>query len=134
MQTIKSWLFQNPNHQQTVLTQNKSYIFFKHTLDPAGPCGYFNTVLTPQASIAIDPYFIPLGCLMWLDANHPTDNNKRLQRFVIAQDIGGVIKGPLRADFYWGAGDYAAFNAGPMKSQTKFYILLPRSNTPSFLL
>jgi len=126
MQTIKQWLKDHPDAKQDVLAQNKSYIFFKPADATEGPLGAFKTVLTPQAAIAVDPLFIPLGSLVWLDADHPTQEKERLQQLVCAHDVGGVIKGPLRADFYWGSGDRAGDYAGVMKSQAKFYILLPK--------
>jgi membrane-bound lytic murein transglycosylase A len=46
---------------------------------------------------------------------------------MIAQDTGGAIKGPVRGDFFWGAGDAAGTQAGAMQSRGRYYLLLPKS-------
>jgi membrane-bound lytic murein transglycosylase A len=45
---------------------------------------------------------------------------------VVAQDTGGAIKGPLRADLFWGHGDHAEYAAGVMKETGSMIVLLPR--------
>jgi membrane-bound lytic murein transglycosylase A len=45
---------------------------------------------------------------------------------MIAQDTGGAIKGPVRADFFWGMGDEAGNQAGKMKQVLKMWVLLPK--------
>jgi membrane-bound lytic murein transglycosylase A len=44
---------------------------------------------------------------------------------MIAQDTGGAIKGAVRGDFFWGAGDGAGELAGRMKQQGRMWVLLP---------
>ena len=53
------------------------------------------------------------------------------RRLVIAQDTGGAIKGPIRGDVFWGAGDVAGEIAGRMKSEGGYVLLLPKSLTPT---
>ena len=53
-----------------------------------------------------------------------------LQRLMIAQDSGGAIKGPVRGDTFWGAGDDAALQAGAMQSRGRYYLLLPKTVSP----
>ena len=48
-------------------------------------------------------------------------------RLCIAQDTGGAIKGPLRADIFWGFGAHAESIAGRMKSGGSLYVLLPKA-------
>jgi membrane-bound lytic murein transglycosylase A len=45
---------------------------------------------------------------------------------MMAQDTGGAIKGGVRADFYWGAGNEAGKQAGAMKQSGKVWVLLPK--------
>ena len=45
---------------------------------------------------------------------------------MVAQDTGAAIKGPLRADFFWGSGRRALAHAGVMKASAEIYVLLPR--------
>jgi len=53
-----------------------------------------------------------------------------MRRLMVAQDTGGAIKGPLRADVYWGGGPEAEALAGPMKSPGRLFLLLPIGVTP----
>jgi len=55
------------------------------------------------------------------------DQLKREGRFVFAHDSGGAIKGPGRADLYWGSGDIASYNAGVMRHRGKMWFLAPRN-------
>jgi len=54
-----------------------------------------------------------------------------LRRLTLAQDSGSAIKGPLRADFYWGAGAAAEAEAGAMQSPGRLFMLLPRGMIPA---
>jgi membrane-bound lytic murein transglycosylase A len=49
---------------------------------------------------------------------------------MVAQDTGGAIKGVVRGDVFWGAGERAAAIAGRMKSRGRYAVLLPRSSIP----
>lgn len=77
--------------------------------------------------MAVDNRFIPLGLPLWLDTTMPGDDGRPLRRLMMAQDTGSAIKGPVRGDFFWGTGDHALEFAGRMKSQGRYYILLPRT-------
>ena len=45
-------------------------------------------------------------------------------RFVLNQDTGGAIRGPQRADYYFGTGDEAGALAGYMNRQGRLYFLV----------
>lgn len=126
MAGVKTWLFDNPDMVQDILCCNESYVFFQELPQTLGPVGAAHVILTPEASLAVDPDFIPLGTLVWIDTPHPLNPTLRLQRLMIAQDVGGAIKGPLRGDFYWGIGDDAGKAAGAMQGQSTFHILVPQ--------
>ena len=68
---------------------------------------------------------------MWIDAHAPNVDEKLpdtvFQRLVVAQDTGGAIRGPVRADVYWGAGDRAEGIAGRMAHKGTLYVLLPKA-------
>jgi membrane-bound lytic murein transglycosylase A len=49
-----------------------------------------------------------------------------MKKLVMAQDSGGAIKGGVRADFFWGAGNEAGARAGAMKQTGKIWVLLPK--------
>jgi len=46
---------------------------------------------------------------------------------MLAQDIGGAIRGKVRADFFWGAGEMAAREAGRMQQPLRMWLLLPNT-------
>jgi membrane-bound lytic murein transglycosylase A len=85
--------------------------------------------LTPERSIAVDPRHVPLGAPVWLATTQP-NSDQALTRLMLAQDTGGAIRGPVRADFYWGSGATAGSQAGRMKQRGMMWVLLPRGHTP----
>ena len=127
-QSIRAWLAANPARRQEVLNVNASYIFFteQKVTDPnAGPRGALNVPLTPGRSLAIDRSILPLGAPVWLSTTMPRDGAP-LQRLVMGQDVGGAIRGAVRADFFFGFGPEATENAGLMKQQGSLWVLLPK--------
>jgi membrane-bound lytic murein transglycosylase A len=128
MQSIRAWLEENPDKAQDLMNKNPSYIFFR-PLEGDGPLGAEGIALTPLRSLAVDRKKIPYGAPVFLDvsAPDPAVDNTRIKRLMIAQDTGGAIRGTVRGDFFWGAGEAAAHNAGLMKSRGQAWILLPRS-------
>lgn len=126
MQGIKNWAKNNPSKLRDLLNANPSYVFFREL--PAGltgPLGALGVPLTAEYSVAIDPKYVPLGSPIVLSTTEPNSNNP-LNRLMIAQDTGGAIKGGVRADFFWGAGDSAGKLAGSMKQSGKIWVLLPK--------
>ncbi len=131
LQSIRAWLAANPDRARSIMARNKSYIFFRENteLDPnEGPLGAQNVPLTAGRSLAVDPRHIPLGAPLWLETTAPwPDGDRPLHRLLIAQDTGGAIKGAIRGDVFWGAGEQAEALAGHMKSQGRFFVLVPRA-------
>ena len=125
--SIKSWLKSNPERAQALLNENPSYVFFalKDSVEQ-GPTGSLNVPLTAERSLAIDPKFVELGNPVWLNTTYPGEDGKKFQKLLMAQDTGGAIKGQLRADIFWGAGERAEKMAGNMKQSGEMYILLPK--------
>lgn len=126
MQGIKNWAANNPAKLQELLNANPSYVFFREL--PAGlsgPLGALGVPLTAERSVAIDPMHVPLGAPVFLSTTLP-NSNKPLKKLMVAQDTGGAIKGGVRADYFWGAGDNAGKQAGSMKQQGKIWVLLPK--------
>jgi membrane-bound lytic murein transglycosylase A len=127
LQTIRAWLERNPGQARALMNKNKSYVFFRELKgNLAGPIGAAGVALTPGRSLAVDRKFLPMGAPMWLATSNPV-TNRPLQRLMISQDTGGAIVGPVRGDFFWGAGPQAREAAGQMKQPGQLYILLPRS-------
>ena len=59
-----------------------------------------------------------------------TTARRPLRRLVVAQDTGGAIRGPVRGDFFWGAGGRRRVRAGPYAEPGPLLILLPRGLVP----
>ncbi|MBQ8465102.1 MAG: MltA domain-containing protein [Alphaproteobacteria bacterium] len=125
MSEIRKWLKKHPQQAVKELRKNKRYVFHRIASTTA-PVGAHNVPLTPQRSLAVDKQYIPLGSLLWLETTGPL--KEPIEQLVVAQDIGGAIKGIVRGDFYWGSGDEEVLEqAGKMNSIGRYYILLPKT-------
>ena len=124
MLSVAEWLRQNPAVARRHMEDNPRYIFFRWIEGP-GPIGAFGAPLEPGRSLAVDPRYIPYGAPLWLNVKDP--DGLPLNRLVVALDTGSAIRGAVRGDFFWGAGEAAFAKAGRMKSTGRYYLLLPRS-------
>jgi membrane-bound lytic murein transglycosylase A len=127
MQGIKAWARANPSRVDEMLNVNPRFVFFRE-LPPTndGPVGALGVPLTAERSIAVDPATIPLGVPVFLSTTRPL-STEPIERLMFAQDTGSAIKGGVRADFFWGAGDAAGETAGRMKQGGRMWVLMPRS-------
>lgn len=125
MQLIRRWLEDHPDEAQDLMNLNPSYIFFE--VRDGDVRGAQDVPLTPGRSLAVDRNYIPLGTPLWLDLTNVPTNSGTLQRLVIAQDVGGAVRGEVRGDLYWGAGNDAAEPAGRMQARGGYHMLVPRS-------
>ena len=145
MQAIRTWLAENPERAADLMNRNPSYIFFQErpNLDASeGPVGAQGVPLTARRSLAVDPDFLPYGAPLWLSTHRPvtgsdvaTDTTDGVptvpfRQLMIAQDTGGAIRGAVRGDVFWGAGDRARSIAGRMKSPGTYVVLLPNTIDP----
>lgn len=131
MQGIKNWAEQNPAKLGLLLGHNPSYVFFRE-LPPtlSGPIGALGVPLTNEYSIAVDRRTVPLGVPVFLATTWP-NSSKPLNRLMFAQDTGGAIKGAVRADFFWGFGELAGYQAGRMKQSGRMWVLFPKGAEPT---
>lgn len=120
MDSIVAWMRANPDQAQPLMEENLSYIFFK-VLNGPGPLGALGIPVTPRATVAADPNFIPLGAPVFLALDRPEASG-----LWVAQDTGGAIKGSNRVDTFWGAGEDARRIAGGMSAKGQGLILVPR--------
>ena len=129
MQSILNWGKLHPNEITYYLDMNPSYVFFRLLENPSrSPEGSLGETLTAGRSIAVDNRYIPLGLPVFISSTYPY-SNAPMNRLVFAQDTGGAIKGPVRADFYFGEGQAAEHNAGQMQQPGKLWLLLPKTAT-----
>ncbi|MBW6424552.1 murein transglycosylase A [Rhizobium sp. XQZ8] len=130
MQSIRTWLSENPAKVDEVLWHNRSYIFFREAdvSDPSlGPVAAAKVPLIPGRSLAVDrqihtfgfPFFICSETLTHLDGGAP------FGRLMLALDTGSAIVGPARGDIFTGSGFEAGELAGTVRNDADFYILVP---------
>ncbi len=80
-----------------------------------------NRSITTMRTIAVDPEFTPLGAPVWIEK----DGQDPLRRLMIAQDTGSAIRGPQRADVFYGTGDAAGRAAGRVRDPGRMIVLMP---------
>lgn len=129
--TIRDWLRDNPNRAQAMMWENPSYVFFRELpADGSGPPGAQGVPLVAGRSLAVDARFLPYGIPLFLHTETPETPYARampLRRLMVAQDTGGAIKGPVRGDVFFGAGEEAEANAGLMKARGRYVLLVPNA-------
>lgn len=129
MQSIREWLDAAPPEEAArVRHSNPSYVFFRalDLPDPdGGPIGAQGVQLTDGVSLAVDRRYHAMGLPVWLETE-ATDANPAIRRLFVAQDTGGAIRGPVRGDVFFGAGEEAAALAGTMNAPGRMVVLLPR--------
>jgi membrane-bound lytic murein transglycosylase A len=136
MDRIREWMERNPKEADELRRKNKSYVFFRetHLSSDAEPIGAQGVSLTPGRSIAVDHKLHTYGTPFFISAHLPIEGLKPdtwFKRLMIAQDTGGAIVGPARADLYFGAGDEAASVSGRLRHYGKFVMLAPKSLLPA---
>lgn len=132
LKSIKSYFKKHPEQVDSILFINPSYVFF--TPVTTQPRGAGHVPITPNYSIAIDKKVLPLGsCLL---ASVPIIDDERNfshheYRILLAQDIGGAIKGPGHIDLYTGIGSRAERNASALHHYGNLWLLLPKDSLKS---
>lgn len=121
---IASYVRANPDAGSRLLAHNPSFVFFRKIADlPAdqGPIGAMGRSITTLRSVAVDPAYTPLGAPVWIEK----DGQAPIRSLMIAQDTGGAIRGPQRADIFYGTGAGAGAAAGSVKDGGRMVVLLP---------
>ena len=133
MQSIREWLASaHPASAQRIREANASYVFFRKleelSDDTLGPLGAQSVPLTAKRSLAVDRRFHAMGTPVWLEleSDPAALSGGIFRKLMIAQDTGGAIRGPVRGDVFWGAGDYAGEIAGNMRANGRMFVLLPK--------
>lgn len=122
LQTIRQWLKNHPQRVDEVLNYNKSLVFFSKRNQSA--TGALGLQLRAKSSVAVDKKYIPLGNMLYLSSSL---GNEKFNNIVFAQDTGGAIKGPVRADIFLGSTNEALNIAGRLKSPLKLWLLMPKT-------
>lgn len=128
---IKKYLKEHPDELPEILGYNESFIFFRTVRE--GPVGAIEEILTPGRSVATDPDLFPKGAPAFIRARKPIlDKEGNVEswipysRFVVSQDVGGVIKGAGRVDIFCGSGREAEMLAGTLKERGELYFLVKK--------
>lgn len=124
MQGIKAYLEDNPQRMDEILFKNRSYIFFAER--KKGASGALGTELVGGRNLAVDRRYIPLGMPVFINTKNSVTKEK-IDRLMVAADVGGAINGEIRADFFFGEGEKAEIYAGGMKEDGKLTILVPNN-------
>lgn len=128
MQGIRDWLKANPREAEDIMSTNPSYIFFKLASGNEMAKGALGIALTSLRSIAVDDDRAAYGVPTYLDTYVTQPNSKAqmpLKRLFVSQDTGGALKGPHRADIFFGRGENEEWQAGHQNARGDVYWLLP---------
>ncbi len=127
---IRAWLADHRGPEaQAVMRLNPRYVFFALRPDDGRePAGAAGVPLPAGRALAVDPTRHAMGELFFIDATAPTLNGAfpAYRRVAAALDIGGAIKGEVRADLYIGRGDDAGREAGRVRHTLRLFRLVPR--------
>jgi len=130
---IRAYLKANPDTRNDILFKNSRYIFFREVdlADDEGPIGSLGVPLVAGRSIATDRRYVPPGAVMYIKTDAPVIDTRgdlvgwnEIGRFAFSHDSGAAIKGPGRADIYWGEGEYAGAAAGYMNQPGDMVVLM----------
>lgn len=134
MQAIRQYLNAHPKEMTPVFKHNPSYVFF--SIEKEGPLGALNVPLTAGRSLATDRRLFPPGALALVTTQKPVMGSDGtiekwvpFSRIVLNQDTGGAIRGPGRADLFWGNGLYAEIAAGHLQHPGQFYFFVLNPDT-----
>jgi membrane-bound lytic murein transglycosylase A len=129
-ETIHAWLAAHRGAQaDALMRRNPRYIFYKTEPDDgAQPAGAAGVPLPPGRALAMDASRHAMGGLYWIDAKAPALAGAfpAYRRLAVALDVGGAIKGQVRADLYLGRGEAAGREAGRVRHVLRLYRLVPR--------
>ncbi|MET0278350.1 MAG: MltA domain-containing protein [Pseudorhodoplanes sp.] len=135
MQKIREYMEKFPEEGKELRRMNRSFVFFRETdlTEFEEAIGAQGISLTAARSIAVDRKIHTYGMPVFVNALLPIASEKPdtwFRRLMIAQDTGGAIVGPARADIYLGAGSEAERAAGRFKHNGQFVMLIPNELDP----
>ncbi len=126
MRTIRAALAADPALVPKVLSQNRSYVFFRERAsmgEDLGPIAAAGLPLVPWRSLAVDRAHIALGTPVLVETVVP--GRGPFAAVTIAEDTGSAIVGPARGDLFIGTGEAAGAIAGEMKAAARLTLFRP---------
>ncbi|MEO1103866.1 MAG: MltA domain-containing protein [Pseudomonadota bacterium] len=128
MATIRTALAADPALVKPVLSENRSFVFFRERPscgEEFGPIAAAGLPLVPWRSLAVDRSRIALGTPVFVETIVP--RRGPLNTVMIAEDTGSAIVGPARGDIFMGSGEEAGALAGDMKAEARLTVIVPRT-------
>lgn len=125
---IKRFFRTNPEMIDSLLAINPSYTFFKPK--DSLPQGAGGVPLTAFYSVAVDQRYIPLGSCLLAALPVKDKDNKVIRHdyhYLLAQDVGGAIRGAGHIDLYTGIGENAQKAASDLYHYGKVWLILPNN-------
>lgn len=120
-------------YTREIFSKNPSYVFFKKLNGRSKTT--IGADVTDLRTIAVDEQYFSLGLLAHVSYPLPSTapenlkkDSPRAEHFVFAQDTGGAIKGPGRADLFWGRGKQAKIQAGKMRHPARLHFFIPKED------
>jgi membrane-bound lytic murein transglycosylase A len=131
MDRIRQWMEAHPKEGAALRRKDRSYVFFTETglKSDEEIEGAQGVELTALRSLAVDKSIHVYGTPIWVEAELPIKSEvpeTTFDRLLIAQDTGGAIVGPARADIYFGHREGIEHVAGRIKQHGRFVMLVPR--------
>lgn len=124
MATIRRLHDEHPDVVQELMLENRRYVFFDF-LEGPWPVSSTGVQLSPGVSIATDHAYHEPGAILLVDL--PLDDHDARKtmftRFMLNHDTGGAIKGPTRADIFFGVGEEAGSIAGSVNTRGRMHRL-----------
>lgn len=131
MKSIRNYIDCNKNLTDEILNSNKSYVFFKPKKNQQ-TIGAGYVPLTENISVAVDKDLIPLGSCL-LAAVPVLDERRRFShhefKYLLAQDVGGIIRGPGHIDVYKGIGSEAGQAASNLHHFGQLWLMTPKTSS-----
>ncbi|MFN3512461.1 MAG: MltA domain-containing protein [Phenylobacterium sp.] len=129
-EAIRAWLAANRGPAaDEIMRINPRYVFFTLAPDDGRhPAGAAGVPLPPGRAVAVDAGLHALGQPFFIDGVAPILSGAfpTYRRTVMALDVGGAIKGPVRADLYLGQGPQAGLEAGRVRHTLRMHRLVPK--------
>ena len=132
---IQRLLSTNESLAMSIINYNPSYTFFTRNNNEFALGGH-RSALVPGRSLAVDIQHIPYGVPLWVQTKLPIREKGnssewiKLNRILISQDTGSLIKGGIRGDIFFGHGDKATYLASHTKFKGSYFILIPNNVIP----
>jgi len=123
---LRIFFTKNPELISTILPVNNSYTFFKPRNTP--PKGAGHVPLIEGISCAVDRRYLPLGATALASIPKYDEKNNLIGhelRILLAQDVGGAIKGAGHIDLYMGDSEQAVDLASKYYHYGKIWLLTP---------